>query len=586
MSNENLTPGEEVKLSKTEGIKEQSRGLYGPIAEDLAQPTPSFSDVSVQVLKHHGTYQQDDRDTRTERKKAGLDRDYKMMVRTKFPAGHLTWEQYLMCDELATKYGQDDLRITSRQDFQFHGVLKRNLRNLIHDLNRFAKITTFGGCGDVVRNTVGCPVADIDLKFKDCGANLIETAKRISAHFLPKTRAYYDLWLDDEKVTVQEDGTVVFAERPGPDEAVEDPIYGKRYLPRKFKIGVTADFDNSIDVYANDVGIIAVTERGRIVGYEVLAGGSMGYTHKRPQTYARLASHLGFVSEEELMPVVEAIVKVQRDFGGRVDRRHARLKYLIDDIGLDAFRAKVEEYYGKPLPPARNVRPSDQPHYLGWHKQIQDGLNYVGVWIENGRIRDFAGSYRFKSGLREIAERFKPDLRLTSHHNLILANIKDEDVPAVQALLDEYGIPTDNIAPIRRLEMACPALPLCGLAMSESERVFPDVIKGIEEAGHGDADVIIRMSGCPNNCSRPRSAEIGIVGNGVDRYHVHTGGDYLGTRLCEPFAENVPTNELAGLIASLLDAWKSNRNDGERFGDWSHRVGVEGLRNLIAASAR
>jgi sulfite reductase beta subunit-like hemoprotein len=572
-------------LSKVEALKESSRGLYGPVADDLAKPTPNFSDDSVQILKHHGSYQQDDRDTRTERKKAGLDKDYKMMVRTKFPAGQLSAEQYLICDDLATKYGQDDMRITSRQDFQFHGVLKKNLRNLVHDLNRLAEITTFGGCGDVVRNTVGCPVADIDPKFKDCGIDLVELSKRISGYFLPKTHSYYDLWLDDEKVEVHEDGTVTFPEKPGPEKAVEDPIYGTRYLPRKFKIGVTADFDNSIDIYTNDAGVMAVTENGRIVGYEILAGGGLGFTQKRPATYPRLASHLGFVQEEDVMPVLEAIVKVQRDLGGRADRRHARLKYLIDDIGLEAFRAKVEEYLGKPLPPARNVTPSAQPDYLGWSKQIQPGLNYVGVWVENGRVRDFEGAHRFRSGLRAIVERFRPDVRLTAHHNIIFANIRDEDVPAVQALLDEYGLPTDKgISTLRRLEMACPALPLCGLAMSEAERVLPGIMSQIEDAGHGDAHVIIRMSGCPNNCSRPRSAELGLIGNGTDRYHVYTGGDPLGTRLCELFMENVHTADVAPLISNLFDAWKADRNAGEAFGDWSARKGVEALRATLAGA--
>ena len=579
MSTEETTQGGEPKLSKVEGMKTASRGLYGSLPDDLAKPTPFFSDESVQLMKHHGSYQQDDRDTRTERKKAGLDKDYKMMVRTKFPAGQLSWQQYLLCDELATKYGQDDLRVTSRQDFQFHGVLKKNLRPLIHDLNRLAEISTFGGCGDVVRNTTGCPVADIDPKFKDCGADLVELARQISTHFMPKTRSYYDLWLDDEKVTVNEDGTVTFPEQPGPEEAVSEPIYGKTYLPRKFKIGVTTDFDNSIDVYTNDAGVIAVTENGRIVGYEIIAGGGLGFNHKKARTYARLASPIAFVSEEEVIPILEAIVKVQRDFGGRADRQQARLKYLMDSIGLEAFRAKVSEYFGKPLVAPRNVTPGDQPHYLGWSKQIQDGLNYVGAWIENGRIRDFEGGYRFRSGLRAIVERFKPDLRLTAHHNIIIANIRDEDVDAVQALLDDHGIPTDKgISAIRRLEMACPALPLCGLATAEAERVLPDIIKRIEEAGHGDADVIIRITGCPNSCARPRSAEIGLIGNGVDRYHVYTGGDYLGTRLCEVFAENVHSADVAPMLSSLLEAWKSNRQEDERFGDWSARLGVAALK--------
>ncbi|MBI4557718.1 MAG: NADPH-dependent assimilatory sulfite reductase hemoprotein subunit [Candidatus Hydrogenedentes bacterium] len=566
------------QLSKVEGIKESSRGLYGHIAEELSQPVGNFSEDTSQLLKHHGTYQQDDRDTRTERKKAGLDRDYRMMVRTKFPGGRISAEQYLFCDEFATKYGQDDMRVTSRQDFQFHGVLKRNIRALIHDLNRFAQIMTFGGCGDVVRNVVACPVSDIDRKFKDCGADLMAMAKRVSDHFLPKTRSYYELWIDDEKVTVNPDGTVTFPEELGQTPQAE-PIYGKRYLPRKFKIGFGVDFDNSVDLYTNDIGVMAITENGKIIGYEILAGGGLGYTHNKAATYPRLGTPLAFVSEDDIAPLLEAIVKVQRDHGGRANRRHARMKYLIDDVGFDKFREMVFEYAGRAFPAPRGIKPSAQPDYLGWHKQMQPGLNYVGVWVENGRIRDFPDSYRFKTGLREVVAKFRPDVRLTPHHNVILANIKDEDISAVQAMLDEYGIPTDQgISTLRRLEMACPALPYCGLAMSESERALPGVIKAIEAAGHGDADAIIRMSGCPNNCSRPRSAEIGIVGNGTDRYHLYIGGDYLGTRLNQLLAQNVKTHDVGPMIAALFDLWKTEKQNGERFGDWSHHVGADALR--------
>ncbi|MBI5095048.1 MAG: NADPH-dependent assimilatory sulfite reductase hemoprotein subunit [Candidatus Hydrogenedentes bacterium] len=577
------TDGAEVKLTAVEGFKSASRGLYGPIPDELGSTAP-FSECSSQLLKYHGTYQQDNRDTRTERKKAGLDKEYRMMLRTKFPAGHLTAEQYLACDALATRYGQNDMRVTSRQDFQFHGVLKGNLRALIHDLNLYSKVTTFGCCGDVVRNTTGSPVADIDPKYRNCGVNLLDVARRISAHFLPKTRSYYDLWLDDEKATVNSDGTVTFAADVHSATAVEEPVYGTSYLPRKFKIGVTTDFDNSIDVFTNDAGVIAATESGRVVGYEILAGGGLGYTHNKAATFPRLATPIAFLTDEkEIVGVLEAIVKIFRDFGGRSDRKHARLKYLIEDWGVDKFRAKVAEYYGKPLPEPRNIQPGSQPDYLGWSKQIQPGSNYVGIWVENGRIRDFGGSHQFKSGLRAIVERFKPDIRLTAQHRVILANIRDEDVAAVQALLDEYSIPTDKgISTIRRAEMACPALPLCSLAMSEAERALPDVMKAIEDAGHGDADVTIRMSGCPNNCSRPRTAEIGIVGWGTDRYQLYVAGHHLGTRLNATLVDKIATKDLAPAIAALLDAWKAGRADGERFGDWSARVGIDELRPLVS----
>ncbi len=576
---------DQQELTKSEQLKIDSNGLYGAIAQELGDPSPSFSDGTSKLLKHHGAYQQDDRDTRTERKKQGLDRDYTMMVRTKFPAGHLTAEQYLVCDDLATKYGQNDMRVTSRQDFQFHGVIKHNFRALLHDLNHLAEITTMGACGDVVRNTIAAPVSDIDPRFVSASIDLYGLAKKISDRFMPATPSYYDLWIDDEKARINEDGTVTYLADLGADP-FDDPLYGKQYLPRKFKIGLGTDFDNSIDLYTNDIGIMAVTAEGALLGYEILVGGGLGYTHKKPKTYARLATPLAFVPEEDILPLVEAIVKVQRDYGDREDRRHARLKYLVDDCGIEKLRELISDYAGRQFPAPKNAEPTAQPDYLGWHKQAQNSLNYVGVWIENGRIRDFPGAIQFKSGLRAIVERFRPSVRLTAHHNAILANIRDEDVQAVQAMLDEYGIPTNQgISQLRRLEMACPALPLCGLAMSEAERAMPGVIHSLEEAGHGDADVIIRMSGCPNNCSRPRSAEIGIVGNGPDRYHLHVGGDYMGRRLCEPLMENIGTDQLATVISHLLGAWKEERQHDERFGDWAHRLGMEALLNRIETDA-
>lgn len=575
---------DEPKLTAVEGLKERSLGLYGDIAADVASSAPCFSDDSTQLLKHHGTYQQDNRDTRTERKKAGLDKDYRMMLRTKFPGGAISAEQYLVCDDLCTKYGQDDLRVTSRQCFQFHGVVKGNLRGLIHDLNHLASITSLGACGDVVRNTMAPAVADIDLKYKAYQADLQALARAISDHFLPRTTSYFDIWLDDEKVEIHPDGSIVYTDRFKPKQ-VEDPIYGTHYLPRKFKIGIATDFDNSVDVFTNDGGVIAVTDGGRIVGYEVLAGGGLGYTHRKEETYARLASPIAFVQHDEVVPILEAIVKVQRDFGGRTDRRQARLKYLIDKIGVDAFREKVYEYAGRTFDLPRGIVPAEQPDYLGWHKQFQDGLNYVGLWIENGRIRDFEGSYQFKSGIRRIVETYKPSVRLTPHHNLVLAGIRDEDIDAVQAILDEHRIPTDKgVTTIRRKEMACPALPLCGLAMAEAERAIAAVMEEIEAGGHGGDDILIRMSGCPNNCSRPRSAEIGIVGSGSDRYILYTGGHPLGLRLNEPIIEKVTAADLSRYINRLIDAWKIERADGENFGDWSHRIGVEAVREKLGAA--
>lgn len=567
-------------LAENETFKSRSGGLYGTIAADLAEANDHFSEESIQLLKHHGTYQQDNRDSRRDRKKAGLGPEYTMMLRTKFPGGLLTPEQYLLCDELADKYGQRDIRATSRQDFQFHGVVRGNLRPLIADLNRLGQITSLGGCGDVVRNTMANPVSDIDPAYKDCGADLIALAQRISDATLPTTCSYYDLWLDDKKATINPDGTVVYTER---SEDREDPLYGTQYLPRKFKIGVGADFDNSSDLYTQDLGIMAITENGKLLGYEILAGGGLGFSHTLERTYPRAASHVAFVTTpDEVIEITLAIVKVQRDYGERSDRKQARLKYTIDRLGVPKFQALVNEYAGKTFAPPTNKKPTAQPDYLGWHKQIQPGLNYVGVWVENGRIKDFEGGYRFRSGLRAVVEKYRPSIRVTAHHNIVFANIRDEDVVGVQAMLDEYGLPTDKgISTLRRMEMACPALPLCGLAMSESERVFPKIMEGLEQAGHGDDPVVIRMTGCPNGCARSSSSEIGLIGKGVKQYVLVVGADYVGTRVNEILMPKVKEEEIVPRVSQLLTLWKQHRSPGQGFGEWAFATGIEKLRDLM-----
>ncbi len=577
MANLKETQGDLEPLSGLETFKARSGGLYGPVADELADPVDHFTEESVQILKHHGTYQQDNRDTRRARKKAGLGKEYTMMLRTKFPGGILTAEQYLLCDRLADQYGRGDMRITSRQDFQFHGVVKGNLRGLIADLNKLGDITSLGGCGDVVRNTMANPVADIDARYKDCGADLVAMAIRISEATLPKTRSYFDLWLNDEKATVREDGTVCFGDDLRED--VPDPLYGKLYLPRKFKVGIGTDFDNAVDLYTHDMGVMAVTEEGRIVGYEILVGGGLGFSHTKKNTYARLGTPMAFVQEEEVLPLIMAVIQVQRDYGDRTDRKQARLKYTIDRMGFEVFMTRVAEYAGRSFAPPRNVKPTGQFDYLGWHAQGEAGLNYVGVWVENGRVSDVENGPAFRSGLRAVIDKYRPSVRATPHHNLVLANIPDADVAGVQAMLDQYGLPTDKgISTLRRMEMACPALPLCPLAQSEAERALPAFMADLEAAGHGDADVVLRMTGCPNGCARPTVAEIGLIGKGPGRYILLTGGDHNGTRLNEVLAPLVKEPEVAPLIGQLLTLWKTERAEGETFGDWSHRVGVQALR--------
>lgn len=582
MSNELTKDMPEKKLTPVEGFKSGSKGLRGAIATDLAEDVDHFSEESIQLLKHHGTYQQDNRETRKERKAAGLGKDYSMMLRTKFPGGHLTAAQYLICDDLSKKYGQNDLRATSRQCFQFRGVVKGNIRGLIHDLNHLAKITSMGACGDVVRNTMASPVADLDPAYENLGVNLQVLAKSISDYFLPKTSSYYDLWLNDDKVTVHENDTFTYADE---GSNIEEPIYGKTYLPRKFKIGVATDFDNSVDVYTQDVGIIAVTENGKAIGFEITAGGGLGYSHGRSgATYARSGSPVAFVQEDEVIPIIEAIVKVQRDFGDRTNRKHARLKYTIDDLGFDVFRAKVVEYAGKDFPaPKGNIDCTHQPSHLGWHKQV-DGKNYLGVWVENGRVMDVDGKWQFKTGLRAIIEKYTPGIRLTAMSKILLTDIDDTDKAGIEALLGEHGIPLPGtISAIRSREMACPALPMCPLATSEAERALPDIMSELEAMGHGDADLIVRMSGCPNGCPRPVSAEIGLVGKGTNQYCFHVGSN-AGSRFNEKLYEVVRTEQLTPVMDVLLTEWKAKRSEGLSFGEWAFETGLDTLRELVDGS--
>lgn len=570
------------KLTPVEGFKENSKGLSGSILTDLGEDVDHFQEESIQLLKHHGTYQQDNRETRKERKAAGLGKDYSMMIRTKFPGGQLTAEQYLICDDLSKKYGSNDLRATSRQCFQFRGVVKGNLRGLLHDLNHLAKITSMGACGDVVRNTMAPPVADFDPAYENLGVDLQALSKKISDYFLPETTAYFDLWLNDEKATVHENDTVTFDHK---SVAPEEPVYGKTYLPRKFKIGLGTDFDNSTDVYTQDVGVVAVTENGVAVGFEIIAGGGLGYSHGRSgATYARSASPIAYVQEDEIIPLIEAIVKVQRDFGDRTNRKHARLKYTIDDLGFDVFRAKVVEYAGREFDaPKGNIDCTHQPSFLGWHKQI-DGKNYLGVWVENGRVTDVDGKWQFKTGLRAIIEKYQPGIRLTAMSKILLTDIDDADKADIDAMLGEYDIPTsDTISALRSREMACPALPMCPLATSEAERCLPDIMAQLEDMGHGDADVIVRMSGCPNGCSRPVSAEIGLVGKGTNQYCFHVGSN-CGSRFNDKLYEVVHTEQLAPVMDVLFTEWKAKRNDEQSFGDWSHDTGLDALRELVDAS--
>lgn len=554
-----------AKPSKVEELKATSDGLMGRLAEELADTsTDHISEEAYQLLKFHGSYQQDDRDQRQQRKREGRDRAWQFMVRTKFPGGRLTAEQYLLADELAGAYGNGTLRITTRQDFQFHGVGKANLKPLIRALNE-RWVTTYGGCGDIARNVVACPVADL---LPGHPPELQTLARQVSDRFLADSTAYYELWLDGEKILA--DGTRV---RVTPRR--EESFYGPTYMPRKHKMAIGLPHDNCIDLFTNDLALEGVLDGdGHLLGFNLIAGGGLGSTHGKAETFPRLGDRIGFVRPEQALRALEEATAIYRDYGDRSNRRHARLKYVLAERGVDWFRAELAQRLGWELPPPAPVTTHGADDHLGWHRQV-DGRWLVGVWIENGRIKD-TPERPVRSGLRAIIAELRPELRLTAQQNIVLANIADADRPRVAALLAEYRLATGDgeagLSRLRRYAMACPALPTCGLAVAESERFLPQVIDALEQRGLGAAQVVIRMSGCPNACSRPPTAEIGIVGRSLNLYHIYVGGNVAGTRLARLYQPEVRGEALPDVLADLLARWQRERAPGEAFGDWADRV--------------
>lgn len=549
--------------SKVEGLKLESDGLQGNLEQEFADGKPNITEDSYQLLKFHGSYQQDDRDVRRERKQQGLDRAWSFMVRTKHPGGRLTAEQYLVADELADTYANHTLRITTRQDFQFHGVGKYELKGLLRALNE-RWITTYGGCGDVARNTLTCPVAD--LLPGHGGFDFQALAQEVSDHFMPESTAYYELWLDGEKIMA--DGTPVKVQR-----SRSESFYGPTYLPRKHKMGIGLPSDNCIDMFTHDLALEAITgEDGAVQGFNLLAGGGLGSTHGKAETFPRLGDRIGYLPVEAAVPVLEAATATYRDYGDRTNRRHARLKYVLEERGVEWFQDQLAERLGWRLEPAAPVPEYGVDDHLGWHRQ-SDGRWLVGVFVENGRIQD-TPSHQGRSGLRAIVDEFRPELRLTAQQNIILANIDDQAKPRVEAALAAYGLHTgtNDLSTLRRYAMACPAYPTCGLAVAESERYLPDVIGELEARGLGDERVWIRMSGCPNACSRPPTAEIGIIGRSLGLYNVFVGGSFEGTRLATLYRPDVRSDNLVNLLADTIEQWRAERADGEAFGDWADRV--------------
>ena len=553
---------QEIRPSKVELLKRTSSRLRGTIAAELAAETSHFSESDHQLLKFHGIYEGFDRDTATALKQSGAEKDYGFMVRVKVPAGHLTAAQYLALDALAQRYGGGKLRITTRESLQFHGVAKRDLRATIAAVNA-ALMTTFAACGDVVRNVTATPAPIADAVHRRLQAD----ARMLAGALAPRTRAYHEIWVDGAPL----DGAA-------PED---EPLYGPTYLPRKFKIGLASPDDNWIDVLTNDLGIIALFDGERLEGYNLALGGGLGMTHNKPKTYPRLATPLVFVAPDDLLEAVKAVIALQRDHGDRGDRKHARLKYLLDAKGLAWAKTTLEGYFGRALADARPMAPFKVRDHMGWHPQ-GDGRWYFGLPVASGRIVDRDGQ-RLAGALRRIFAELGATPIFTPTQDILIADIAAHDRARVDALLVEHGVPLpQDQTPVRRWALACPALPSCGLALTEAERVREPIIDGIEAAlrRHGLADerFSVRITGCPNGCARPYAGDVGIVGRMPGFFAIFLGGDFEGTRLNTKVFERVALADIAATLEPLFACFAAKRDAGESFGDFCARLGPDALR--------
>lgn len=554
------------RLSKAEAVKQQSRQLRGNLARDLGDTATPFDNTGYSLLKFHGIYQGYDRDSATERKQRGDDKLWQFMVRVRIPGGRLTAKQYLALDALADRYANGSLRITTRQSIQFHGVVKPGLQSTVAKINA-ALLTTLAACGDVVRTvtTVPAPIRDA------AHERLDDDARRLSLHLLPQTGAYHEIWLDGEKLA--------------PQDETPDPLYGERYLPRKFKIGLAVPEDNTIDVLTNDLAIVALFDGDRLSGYNFLLGGGHGLTHNKPQTYPRLATPVAFIEPDDLLDAAAAVVRLHRDWGDRGNRRHARLKYVIAENGEDWARERMSEDLGKPLARCRPMPDFQVPDHLGWHDQ-GDGRLYLGVPVASGRIVDDRDA-RLRTALREVVGRFALDPILMPSQDMILSNIAPADRPTITALLRRHGVRlAEDLLPVERWALACPALPTCGLALTEAERVRADIIGAIAEGlrrwGLEHERLSVRITGCPNGCARPYSGDIGIVGRLPGFYSLYVGGDFEGTRLNMAIAERLDIAGIADALDPLFARFAEARLPTEGFGDFCHRIGREAVLQMLA----
>lgn len=567
------TPKSETKLSAVEKIKTESEFLRGTIGEELANDTSHFGSSDIQLLKFHGTYQQDDRDKRVEMKKAGKEKAFAMMVRCRIPGGRITSAQMLAQLDLCDELGDSTMKITTRQTLQLHGILKKDLRETIHRINEI-ELSTLAACGDVNRNIMCCPAKRAD----GVHQQLNELTDQLTEDLAPKTPAYHELWVIDP-----ESGEKTL-EGGGP---VEEPLYGPTYLPRKFKMGIALPEDNCIDIYTQDLGFLAVVRDGKIIGYNVLVGGGMGTTPALKRTYPALAKRMGFCTPEQTTAVSKAVIMVQRDHGNRADRKVARMKYLVDEMGIAAFRAKVEEYLGYALEDCTEDDVTGVDDHMGWQDQ-GDGKWSYGLNIENGRLHD-NDSIQLKAMMREICKTFGTELRMTGHQSIIVTDVEPDQKDQLIEIIQRHNVPTtEDTSTVRRWSMACVALPTCGLAITESERRLPSLMNDLEQPlaklGLDKERFTIRMTGCPNGCARPYNADIALVGKAKDKYTLYAGGGWLGNRLAYIYKDLVPSADLASEIIAIAGAFKANANDGESLGEFCTRVGKDDLAVLADAA--
>lgn len=546
--------------SDVERIKRETNYLRGTLAESMVeQLSAGISDDDNRLMKFHGSYMQDDRDLRNERAKQKLEPAYQFMLRVRAPGGVVTPEQWLVLEDLADKNGNGTMKLTTRQSFQMHGILKWNMKNTIQEIHQ-CLLTTLAACGDVNRNVMCNP----NPYQSEIHAEVYEWAKSLSDYLLPRTRAYHEIWLDEEKVVSTPD-------------VEEEPMYGLLYLPRKFKIGIAVPPSNDIDVFSQDLGLIAIVENGKLIGFNVAIGGGMGMTYGDKATYPQVAKVIGFCTPDKVVELAEQTITIQRDYGNRSVRKNARFKYTVDRLGLENIKEELENRLGWRLEEARAYHFDHNGDRYGWVKGL-GGKWHFTLYVENGRVADF-DDYKLKTALREIAKVHTGDFRLTPNQNLVIANVSAQKKEKISEMMDQYGLSDGSRhTALRRNSMACVALPTCGLAMAESERYLPGLISKMEEIvdenGLRDQEITIRMTGCPNGCARPALAEIAFMGKAVGKYNMYLGAAFDGSRLNKMYRENIGEDEILSELRMLLSQYAKEREEGEHFGDFVIRAGI------------